>query len=370
MRSQQLSFVALVFGLSRLLIFLAVAASPWFIDPGVPRWTLDDPLLRPLFRWDAGWYLNIAEYGYAYSGDPTKEHNIVFFPLYPLTCRLCHVVTGLSIPLCAFLLSNVAFFFALVALDVLTTKELGPGAARCAILLLAFFPTSLFFSTMYTESFYLVFSVLAYRYFRERRFIVGGIWGGLASATRTPGILLGVPLLFEGFSSLKDRRRWGQVILAGCLTISGLLAFHLYLWAAFSDPLANVHVQQHSIWQRGFALPFRSIAWGLKQAFNPTFTPFPFDAGFALLFGFVAAALPVYLPRSYAVYTLLSLAMPLFTTAGIASFSRYASVMFPVFMLLGLIGWRWRWIMWVLSAGFAVLLVIFSMHYAQWHWIG
>jgi hypothetical protein len=215
-----------------------------------------------------------------------------------------------------------------------------------------------------------LFSVLAYHNFREQRFLVGGIWGGLASATRTPGLLLGIPLLFEGFSYLKDRRRWWQVILAGCLIVSGILAFQVYLWAAFGDPLANFQVQQQSIWQRGFALPFRSIAWGLKQTLNPTFSPFPFDAGFALLFGALAMALFFYLPKSYAVYALLSLAMPLFTTAGIWSFSRYASVIFPVFMLLGMIGWRWRCIMWVLSAGFAVLLVIFSMHYAQWHWIG
>jgi hypothetical protein len=79
--ARPLAFIFLVFCLSRLLIFSAMAVSPWFITPAIPRWNLDDPLLRPLFRWDAGWYLNIAEYGYAYNGDPTQEHNIVFFPL-------------------------------------------------------------------------------------------------------------------------------------------------------------------------------------------------------------------------------------------------------------------------------------------------
>jgi Gpi18-like mannosyltransferase len=369
--ARELAFIVLVFSLSRLLIFSAIAVSPWLITPAVPRWNVDDPLLQPLFRWDAGWYLNIAEYGYAYDGDPTHEQNVVFFPLYPLACRLCHVVTRLSIPLCAVVLSNVMFLTGLAALYALTTWELGPEVARCAILLLAFFPASLFFSAMYTESFALAFSVLAYTAFRQQRFIAGGIWSGLASATRLPGILLGVPLLFAGFPYLQDRRKRWQVILAGVLAMSGLLAFLLYLWSAFGDPLANFRVQQQAPgWRRGIAFPFRSIIAGLPHTFSAHFSPTPVDAWLALLFIALACALPRYLPNSYAVYSLLSLALPLCTTAGIWSFSRYASVIFPVFMLLGLVGQRSRWSLWALVVVFGVLLAIFSMRYAQWHWVG
>jgi Gpi18-like mannosyltransferase len=369
--ARPLAFIFRVFCLSRLLIFSAMAVSPWFIAPAIPRWNLDDPLLRPLFRWDAGWYLNIAEYGYAYNGDPTQEHNIVFFPLYPLACRLCHVATGVSIPLCAVVLSNGAFLIGLAALYALITWEIGPEVARYAILLLAFFPTSVFFSIMYTESFFLTFSVLAYTAFRQQRFIAGGIWSGLASATRLPGILLGVPLLFAGFPYLQDRRKRWQMILAGVLAMSGLLAFLLYLWSAFGDPLANFRVQQQAPgWRRGIAFPFRSIIAGLTHTFSAHFSPAPIDAWLALLFIALACALPRYLPNSYAVYSLLSLALPLCTTAGIWSFSRYASVIFPVFMLLGLVGQRSRWSLWALVVVFGVILAIFSMRYAQWHWVG
>jgi Gpi18-like mannosyltransferase len=219
--ARPLAFIFLVFALSRLLIFSAMAVSPWFIAPAIPRWNLDDPLLRPLFRWDAGWYLNIAEYGYTYNGDPTQEHNIVFFPLYPFTCRLCHMATGLSIPLCAVALSNGAFLIGLAALYALITREVGPKVARCALLLLTFFPASLFFSTMYTEAFFLTFSVLAYTAFRQQRFLAGGLWSGLAASTRLPGILLGVPLLFAAVPYLQARRRWSPVTVAGLLAMSG-----------------------------------------------------------------------------------------------------------------------------------------------------
>jgi Gpi18-like mannosyltransferase len=222
----------------------------------------------------------------------------------------------------------------------------------------------------YTESFFLTFSVLAYTAFRQQRFLAGGIWSGLASATRLPGILLGVPLLFAAFLYLKGHRRWWPVIVAGLLVMSGILAFLFYLWAAFGDPLATFRVQQQAPgWQREFAFPFRSIKAGLKQTLSSHFSPAPVDAWLALLFMALACALPLYLSTSYAVYSLLCLALPLCTTAGIWSFSRYASVIFPVFMLLGIVGQRSRWRVWGLVAMFGILLVILSMRYAQWHWV-
>jgi hypothetical protein len=179
-----------------------------------------------------------------------------------------------------------------------------------------------------------------------------------------------VPLLFAAVPYLQAQRRWWHVILAGLVAASGILAFLFYLWTAFGDPLATFRVQQQAPgWQRTFASPFPSIKTGLKQTFSPQFSPAPVDAWLALLFVALTCALPWYLPTTYAVYSLLCLALPLCTTAGIWSFSRYASVIFPVFMLLGIVGHRSRWSLWGLVAICGVLLAIFSMRYAQWHWV-
>ena len=54
-------FVLLVFSLSRLLVFGAMATSSLVLPRSqVAGWDLDNPILRPLFRWDTGWYLSIA----------------------------------------------------------------------------------------------------------------------------------------------------------------------------------------------------------------------------------------------------------------------------------------------------------------------
>jgi hypothetical protein len=366
-------FILAIFVLSRGVIFAAMAISPWFVSQSANPtiWHLEDPLLRPLLRWDAGWYLNIAVHGYSYNGDPTQAQNIVFQPLYPLLCRQCSKVTGLSIPQCAIFLSNLAFLLGLWALYCLVRRELNAQVARHTIALLAFFPASLFFSSMYTESFYLCFSVLAFMAFRHQRFLQGGLWSGLATATRLPGILLCVPLLGEGLFRRKMHAPYWRVLGALCLTAAGLLAYMAYQWVAFGDPIANFRVQQQAPGWRGvFAWPFESLTSGLRQSSSAVFTPFPFDAWLTLLFVGLACVTPVYLPTSYALYSLLGIAIPLFTTAGIVSMTRYLVLLFPPFIMLGLIGSHWGWTSWLIGAVFTVALVYFSMHFAQWHWVG
>ena len=349
-----------------------MAVSPWVITPVAAReaWNLDNPLLRPLFRWDAGWYLSIARNGYSYDGNLGRQQNIAFFPLYPLACRWCHAVTRLSIPLCAVLLSHGAFFVGLVALFDLVTREVGPRVARSAVLLLAFFPASLFFSTMYAETFFLAFSVLAFGAFRRQKFIQGGLWAGLASATRAPGILILVPLLFEGYSCLRDRRKAMAVALAALLTASGIGLFFLYSWVAFGDPLVPIKIHQAPGWRGGFALPFRSIALAFRQTFEASYSSLPFDAWFGLLFIALACTRDARLPRSYTIYSVLSLAMPLFTVGGVWSMIRHANVVFPCFMVLGIIAQRSRWILWALLPLFTLTLVYLSMRFAQWYLVG
>ena len=368
MTTSPAGFIALVFGLSRLVVVAALAVSPWVVPPATPLWDLEEPLLRPLFRWDAGWYLNIAQHGYAYNGNPAQEQNLVFLPLYPLACRLCHRGTGLSLPRCGVLLSNLAFLAALAALYALTARELGPAVARDTVLLLAFFPTSFVFSTMYTEACYLVLSLFAWAAFRRQRWLVGGLWAGLASATRVPGILLVVPLLCEGLPRVTARRQWGRLLLACGLAGSGLAGFMLYEWVAFGDPLAHVRLQVQA-WGMGFAWPFRGLAGGLKRTGAAPFSPLAVQAWLGLLFMAAVGVLPRHLPRSYAAYTVGSLALALCTRAGVWSLARYLQVLFPGFMALGLLGQRSRPLFWALLGVFTLTLVLLTMRYAQWHWV-
>jgi hypothetical protein len=79
------------------------------------------------------------------------------------------------------------------------------------------------------------------------------------------------------------------------------------------DPVA---IHQAPGWRGGFALPFRSIALAFRQTFEASYSSLPFDARFGLLFIALACRGDAKLLRSYVVYSVLSLPMPLFTVGG------------------------------------------------------
>src|SRR5215216_2115534 len=77
-----------------------------FDEPGLTH-SVAEPLLAPLARWDAVWYLRIADSGY---GDSAPR--AAFFPLYPLLVRsvaapiggseAAHLIASYAISLAAF----------------------------------------------------------------------------------------------------------------------------------------------------------------------------------------------------------------------------------------------------------------------------
>src|SRR4029453_7098796 len=69
--------------------------------------------------------------------------------------------------------------------------------AERAVLLTAIFPFAFFFGVAYSEATFLLFAVLAFYGFRTRRWVLGGLCGALATATRVPGIMM-LPALAWG----------------------------------------------------------------------------------------------------------------------------------------------------------------------------
>jgi hypothetical protein len=144
---------------SRLVVWAAgVLGVLWF--GSVPSGGLDseglttpfspfgDLLAAPAARWDSVWYLSIAQHGYGDSASPAKS---VFYPLYPSLIHAGNWVLGSQL-IAGVLISLGCFLGALVLLYLLAEIELGPRDARGTLLLVAFFPSAVFFSAIYTES--------------------------------------------------------------------------------------------------------------------------------------------------------------------------------------------------------------------------
>jgi hypothetical protein len=171
-----------------------------FDDPSLTH-VLADPVLAPLARWDSVWYLRIADSGY---GDSAPR--AAFFPLYPLLVRAVATPFGASegaLLVAAYALSLAAFVAALFLLHRLTELELGRRVARPTLLLLAVFPAAVYFGAPYSESLFLLLAVGAFYAARSGHWAWAGTCAGLASGTRSAGLLLLIPLAMLWWSSTR-----------------------------------------------------------------------------------------------------------------------------------------------------------------------
>ncbi len=222
-------------------------------------------------RWDAANYVRIAQYGYE------QRVDLAFFPLFPLlVSAIGHVLGSWSYLLAGTLISNGALLGVLFLLYRLATDAFDATTAQRTLLYLCIFPTALFFFAAYNESLYLLFTVGAFLALQRQRWGLAGWLGLLASLTRSVGILFVIPYLYELWVTreqvLTNVRSFVISVLPVALIPLGTALYGIYCWITVGDPLAFVHVQQHSgrylawpwqgIWQATTALLIEPQAFG------------------------------------------------------------------------------------------------------------
>lgn len=348
---------------------------------------LADPLLQPLARWDAVWYLRIAESGYGGS-----EARAAFFPLYPLLVRGLATPFGASpaaLLAAAYAVALAAFLVALTLLYRLVALELGRPLARPALLLLCAFPFAVYFGAPYSESLFLALAVGAFYAARTGRWALAGACATGAAATRSAGVLLMLPLLILWWGSRERRPRDAGWILLAPL---GLAAYALFLGLAEGDAWRFLDVQD--AWSRELAVPLAG-AWdglgaavdGARQLFSgqrdvvyfeqAAGDPYRIAAINLMLFGSlvfaVVACVGIFrrLPAAYGAWVAGSLVLPLSLPVApqpLMSLPRFLAVLFPIFMWLALWSEERRATDRVAAAS-ALGLGLVTAQFATWHWI-
>src|SRR5262245_36661901 len=121
-------------------------------------------------------------------------------------------------------------------------KSDGVAARRC-VWLMSLFPYSFFFSAAYTESTYLALAVWAFVHAERRQWAQASLLAALASATRIPGLFVGLSIALiylaerrHGASALQKEGFWLLAAPVGCLVYAA------YLGLRFNDPLLLVRV--------------------------------------------------------------------------------------------------------------------------------
>jgi hypothetical protein len=348
-------------------------------EPAMPRgFTLpfsNEKFVEIFVAWDSGWYWNIATHGYSFT--PDAQSSIAFFPLYPMLMRAAAAPFGGGAGatwIAGIVVAVAAYLLALIAIHRFTERFFGSREiARRTVLYIAVFPWSLFLARVYAESVFLLASVLAISRAWDGRWWQAGVWGGQATLARPNGILIGLPL---ALLALRDRpplgaltARWSALAPIPA-ALAGFCAYNYWLTG---DPLAWLTAQAH--W--GYSLghwPWEQILRLISGVFE--YGPYgffftseivPFEvlhAAPALLFLALTPLIARRLGMGMGMYVVASLLVPLSSNT-LEGLGRYASVLFPAFMLLASVTTqRAHEAIIIMSLVFRTLLICF---FVTWH---
>ncbi|MCC7417319.1 MAG: hypothetical protein IT176_09265 [Acidobacteria bacterium] len=367
------------------------------------------PFWDAFARYDSGYFQGIAWSGYAPA--PGGRSNIAYFPVYPLLIRwigepfghhhATYYIAAIAIAWTSYVLAAVVFYR-------LARLDLPVDAAARAVLLLSIFPFGFFFGVAYSESTYLLFAVLAFYLFRTDRFVLGGLCGGIAAATRVPGILMWPALAWIAFrrtaasgtgppdmapaaavrgtapagamvgattsasvaagtavpaAAAPGRRRRVRAAVGLALAGSGLAAYSAYIWMLTGHPFEWAATLQRWGYYPGgrpWLAPLRLLA-------NLATHPYAYLAGdrmapYDALYGLTGIAFVILVPlvwrrfgAAYGAFMLANLYLPL--SAGVfEGVGRYCAVLFPAFLWLATI--RTRPLATALVVGFAMFYTL------------
>ena len=326
--------------------------------------TLANLLVAPGARWDSAWYLEIAQYGY------DLPDRAAFFPLYP---ALVALVAPLTTPLLAGLVVSCGCALGgMYLLHRLVELDFGADTARAVILIVAWFPSAVVLSAVYSEGLFLLLSVGGIYAARLGRWPLAGLAAGLAAASRSSGVLLLIPLaIMYLYGPRADRPRHG---IAGgwrprhrvapdiawiAAAPAGVIAYLGYLWAATGEPLSAFSAQGE--WSRtliplvgGIALGAWDAVTGMVELVPGVGTSWVHADGQVaelvaarnlVLFGFLVVALWLVregihrLPAAYTAWAVAGLLLPLSVPAldePLKSLPRFMLVLFPLWIALAL----------------------------------
>jgi hypothetical protein len=351
------------FPLKGRLAMTAVAPDPHYL-PGV--W----------IHYDSGHYLKIALDGYSFQG---MEVN--FFPAYPLLIRLFAFGQARLMAWSGLLISNLAFIVAALLLWCQVRMDFDEHVAWNTVITLCAFPTSFFFSAVYSESLFLLFSVLVCWFSVRRQYILAALFVTMVSLTRINGLLLIVIPLVE-ILARRPTRWWWRGAATGFISGVGLSLYGLYSWKTQGSPIAFILTQQEYM-DRSIAWPWQTLldslavvvaGYGeLQDNWFMRAVSVQDLLAISLFIGCMILAFFLIRRRSLVAYLFAGTLMLTVShgphVLGVFAASRYVLGLFPGFIVLGILLGRVQRLKWVVWAASAVILFFLTGWFASGRWV-
>ena len=278
--------------------------------------------------WDSQHYLRIAETGYD-RGTKTSA----FYPLWPLMLRATAPLFGGSFHVTAIVLANLLAVLACLLLHGVIARKLGGGVALRSVFLLLAFPGAFFLGLPYSESLFLTLIALFFWALDRDRLPVAACAAMLLPMCRPTGILILIPLAVHFGLRLRRERIWRPTYLWTAAPVVGFCGYLGLMTLMAGDPFEGFAAQSRffiasSVGRLfdlgGFISFFISGAISLHGVTTSLID--------RLWFLWLLACLPAVwkLDKTWFAFTLVMGVIPAMTIP-IASFTRYALVLFPMF---------------------------------------
>lgn len=275
-------------------------------------------------NWDGNHFIDIAKNGYS------QNFQFSFFPIFPLFLKTVNLFLGNYI-FSAIFINSVSIYLGIKFLAKLVVQEFDIETASRIILLILVFPASFYFLTVYSESLFFLFTVLAFYSLKKENFFTSAVFAILASLTRLAGIAVVCSLIADYFFGKKEKHKW--IVLFSPL---GLIFYSFFLFYKYGNPF--LYITAEAYWQRFLAVPGVSL-WqtmiGLTDVSNKVSVGDYFDLFFAILaMGLSIRSIKVLKPK-YSVFAFISAVIP-FATTSLSSYTRFVLPVFPVFLMMAL----------------------------------
>ena len=356
----------------------------------VPKYQLvENDLVYPWSNFDGVHYLAIASRGYINEGR--------FLPLFPILVRILilpltliwqvkpygHLVFWSSL-----LLSNFFFILSLFYLKKLLKFDYKEKVINKTILLFLLFPTSFFFVAIYTESLFLLLTILTFYFARQRKWYKAIFLSLLLTITRLPGVLILIPLLYEYISyELRIKIQFNNLVkvtkkvftlrniiklLKFILIPLPLLIYAIFNYYKWQDPLYFVHAHGalgNSREVSSMVFPLITIYRYIKIFLSVSIKQYEFWVALiefiSLIFAIIGIIFAYFkkIRPSYIIYSIAIISLPLLSGT-LTGFPRYLLLSFPIFVGISLQldknKWLWR-ILLIISITFqTIFLALFS----------
>ena len=185
--------------------------------------------------YDAIAYTSIAKNGYIHDAD------YAFFPLLPLLIKLLNYIK-IPYEVGGILISNITTIISLFIVSKIVKNK---NEKTKTIFYLIISPILAYTTICYTESLYIMLTLLAFYYYKNNKYTSSAIFTGLSILTRNSGIILwgaiGLEMLYRLFK--KKDIKLKNIILFGLIALSIGMIYPIFLYIKTSDFLMFSTVQ-------------------------------------------------------------------------------------------------------------------------------